>query len=86
MNGTDETWKNESTMWLLYNMHDAEQRFEYRVNSIDINDQLQKRIMDQALRELLLMQASDWHFSLQRIKLRIMQKRDSCSIMNVLQH
>ena len=62
MNGTDETWKNESTMWLLDIMHDAEQRFEERVNSIDINDQLQKRIMDQALRELLLMQASDWPF------------------------
>ena len=62
MNGTDETWKNESTMWLLDNMHDAEQRFEDSVNSIDINDQLQKRIMDQALRELLLMQASDWPF------------------------
>jgi 1,4-alpha-glucan branching enzyme len=62
MNGTDETWKNESTRWLLDNMHDAEQRFENRVNSIDTNDQLEKRIMDQAGRELLLMQASDWPF------------------------
>ena len=62
MNGTDETWKNASTMWLLDNIHDAEQRFEDRVHSIDINDQLEKRIMDQALRELLLMQASDWPF------------------------
>ena len=62
MNGTDETWKNESTMWLLDIIHNAEQHFEERVNSIDINDQLQKRIMDQALRELLLMQASDWPF------------------------
>ena len=62
MNGTDETWSNESTMWLLDKMHDAEQHFEDRVNCIDINTQLQKRIMDQALRELLLLQASDWPF------------------------
>ena len=82
MNGTDETWKNESTMWLLDNVHDAEQRFEESVNSIDINDQLQKRIMDQALRELLLMQASDWPFLITKnqasdyAKVRFMQHHD----------
>jgi len=82
MNGTDETWKNESTMWLLDIIHDAEQRFEDRVNSIDINDQLQKRIMDQALRELLLMQASDWPFLITKnqasdyAKVRFMEHHD----------
>lgn len=62
MNGTDETWKNETTMWLLDKMHDAEQHFEDRLKSIDLHDLLQKRILDQALRELLLLQASDWPF------------------------
>ena len=82
MNGTDETWKNASTMWLLDNIHDAEQRFEDRVHSIDINDQLEKRIMDQALRELLLMQASDWPFLITKnqasdyAKERFMQHQD----------
>ncbi len=62
MNGTDETWRNDETKWLLDKMHKAEQLFEHRMQSIDLHDQLQIRIMNQALKELLLMQASDWPF------------------------
>jgi 1,4-alpha-glucan branching enzyme len=62
VNGTDETWKNEQTSWLLEEMHASERIFESALHTCDRNDALQVRILNQALRELLLLQASDWPF------------------------
>lgn len=62
MNGTDETWRNEHTSWLLSKMHEAERQFESALSTCMLDDILQVRILNQALRELLLLQASDWPF------------------------
>ena len=66
LHGNDETWNNPKTMQILTSMHQAEMMFGERKSRIDSNDSLQVRIMNQALRELLLLEASDWPFLISR--------------------
>ncbi len=66
VNGTDETWRNEQTTWLLRKIHESEQMFESAIQTCLLEDAMQVRILNQALRELLLMQASDWPFLITR--------------------
>jgi 1,4-alpha-glucan branching enzyme len=62
INGTDETWNNIANAWMLNCIHEAEMQFSERIVSLNAGNDVQMRILNQALRELLLMQASDWPF------------------------
>jgi len=62
LHGNDETWNNPKTSRLLENMHQVELQFIERKANINENDTMQVRIMNQALREIVLLQASDWPF------------------------
>ncbi len=63
-NNTHEVWINESTKWTWEQIYNSELRFSQILSNINIDDlnRLEERILKQALRELLLMQASDWQF------------------------
>jgi 1,4-alpha-glucan branching enzyme len=59
-----DVWSNESTKWVW----EANYNDEFRLNNImekypiQTQSPLQKRILTQALRELMLLQSSDWPF------------------------
>lgn len=61
-----QVWLNDDTKWMWPIIHDAEKTMENLVkanhsNGADSNN-LSKRALDQAARELLLLQSSDWPF------------------------
>jgi 1,4-alpha-glucan branching enzyme len=63
-NGNHGVWMNDGTKWTWEMIYEAEYRFDellkkYPLESMD--DQL-RRICTQAMRELLLLQSSDWQF------------------------
>lgn len=62
--GNHNVWMNEHTEWTWYLIYDAEKRFRELMNSCyvkKINKKL-RRLLTQALKELLLLQSSDWQF------------------------
>lgn len=64
--GYSEYWLNESNEWIYPLLHKAGEEMERLVNDLKglkVND-LQRRALNQALRSLLLAQASDWPFIL----------------------
>jgi 1,4-alpha-glucan branching enzyme len=63
-NNTHEVWINEQTKWTWEQIYNCELRFSKIMEKADLENinQLEHRILKQALRELLLMQASDWQF------------------------
>lgn len=65
--GAWEVWLNKETEWMWEKIHKAESDFraclEKHLQKIDKgSDDLQKRALKQAARELLLVQSSDWPF------------------------
>jgi 1,4-alpha-glucan branching enzyme len=61
--GRHEVWLNEATRWTWGPVHAAEARFERLVGSgAGQSEPLFDRLMRQAGRELLLLEASDWQF------------------------
>ena len=60
--GNHFTWLNHETEWMWPIIHAAENRMETLVQSNpDVND-ARARVLNQAARELLLLQSSDWPF------------------------
>jgi 1,4-alpha-glucan branching enzyme len=60
--GNDFTWKNVETEWMWPIIHDAEMRMESLVATYPDADGDRRQALDQAARELLLLQSSDWPF------------------------
>lgn len=62
--GHHEVWINKDTQWTWQLMYDCESRFDKLMGEKSVADltDLEHRILLQALRELLLLQASDWQF------------------------
>lgn len=63
-NGYYKVWINEGNSWMYPFQHDAERRMtELADRFIDPTDE-QRKMLDQAARELLLAQSSDWAFQI----------------------
>lgn len=60
--GTHFTWMNVDTQWMWEPIHNAELRMEELVASNPDANGEQKELLNQAARELLLLQSSDWPF------------------------
>lgn len=56
-------WQNHQTEWMWTIIHSAEYRMEALAkNNINESDPLKLRVLNQAARELVLLQSSDWPF------------------------
>ena len=62
--GYNEYWLNESNHWIYRHLHAATERMEELARRFPRPGDLQRRALNQAARELLLAQASDWAFIL----------------------
>ena len=60
--GNHFTWNNVDTKWMWKPIHEAERRMEALVALHPDADDKKKEVLDQAARELLLLQSSDWPF------------------------
>lgn len=60
--GNHFTWMNVDTEWMWEPIHAAERRMEALVAAYPDADGVRKDVLDQAARELLLLQSSDWPF------------------------
>jgi 1,4-alpha-glucan branching enzyme len=60
--GTHFVWNNADTQWMWPIVHHAEQRMESAVEEHPAARGAKRAVLDQAARELLLLQASDWPF------------------------
>ncbi len=62
MGGNHWTWDNHDTHWMWGPIHSAEARMEALVRRFPQPTPDEKAVLNQAARELLLLQASDWPF------------------------
>ncbi len=62
MGGTHFTWDNNETHWMWRPIYDAERRMERLVASHPNPDERTHGVLQQAARELLLLESSDWPF------------------------
>jgi 1,4-alpha-glucan branching enzyme len=62
MGGTHFTWDNQDTHWIWPQIHEAEARMERLVARHPAADGAALDVLNQAARELLLLQSSDWPF------------------------
>lgn len=60
--GTHFTWDNAETHWLWAPIHEAERRMEALVAANPHPDEITAGVLQQAARELLLLESSDWPF------------------------
>ena len=60
--GTHFTWNNGETGWMWQPIHEAEQRMETLVANFQEPTDDEEYVLNQAARELLLLQSSDWQF------------------------
>jgi len=60
--GSHWTWENPDTQWVWRAIHRSEHRMEQLVEAFPVADEATTLALDQAARELLLLQASDWPF------------------------
>jgi 1,4-alpha-glucan branching enzyme len=62
--GTHFTWDNNETHWMWAPIHDAEKQMERLANNYQdrYDDDLIRGVLNQAARELLLLESSDWPF------------------------
>ncbi len=70
--GGHQVWLNAETRWTWEHVHDAESRFERLVRDAvgRPSDALLDRLLSQAGRELLLLEASDWQFLITTVAAR----------------
>ena len=59
--GFHEYWLNETNAWIYPHLHKAEERMIELANR-EAKDELEEKALNQAARELLLAQSSDWAF------------------------
>ncbi|MFN3270370.1 MAG: 1,4-alpha-glucan branching protein domain-containing protein, partial [Candidatus Kapaibacteriota bacterium] len=64
VNNNHDVWSNPETLWTWEAIYNDEKRFNELIEIVKNrrNNELIVRIMTQALRELLLVQSSDWQF------------------------
>ncbi len=62
MGGNHWTWDNHDTHWMWAPIHAAEARMEALVAKFPLPSPGEKAVLNQAARELLLLQSSDWPF------------------------
>ena len=62
MGGNHFTWDNADTHWMWPTIHEAEARMERLVARYPQADGTAREVLDQAARELLLLESSDWPF------------------------
>ncbi|MBN1808035.1 MAG: DUF1957 domain-containing protein [Planctomycetes bacterium] len=60
--GYFETWVNDETGWIYRHLHTAERRMKELASRLPHPDAFTRRALNQAARELVLMQSSDWPF------------------------
>jgi len=62
--GTHFTWDNNDTHWMWKPIHEAERRMEHLANAYKdrYDDEAYRGVLNQAARELLLLESSDWPF------------------------
>ena len=63
-NNNHDVWSNDQTTWTWVAIYDDENRMRglYEKFPLDSMPEMLRRIMTQALREMMLLQASDWQF------------------------
>lgn len=63
-NGNHDVWINPQTKWTWEKIYDAECTFSQLMDTYhkDNRSKIQERLLLQAMRELMLMQSSDWQF------------------------
>jgi len=59
--GFHEYWLNETNAWIYPHLHKGTERM-IELSHHEAEDELQERALNQAARELLLAQSSDWAF------------------------
>ncbi len=64
--GYNRVWINEKNHWLYRHQHRAEQQMLRLAHHFSNPAPIQERLLNQAARELLLLQSSDWAFMLSR--------------------
>jgi 1,4-alpha-glucan branching enzyme len=64
--GYNRVWINEKNHWLYRHQHWAEQQMLRLAHHFSNPTPIQERLLNQAARELLLLQSSDWAFMLSR--------------------
>ncbi|MER3468215.1 MAG: hypothetical protein C4312_06825 [Thermoflexus sp.] len=62
LGGGHWTWDNPETHWMWGPIHEAEARMERLAARHREADEATRRVLNQAARELLLLQSSDWPF------------------------
>lgn len=60
--GNHFVWDNADTRWMWPIIHEAEHRMAEVVTAVPEADDIQSQVLNQAARELLLLQSSDWPF------------------------
>ncbi len=60
--GYAEVWLNGTNHWIYRHLHKAIERMQQLAQIFSATNGVRKRALNQAVRELLLMQASDWAF------------------------
>ena len=63
-NGYYKVWLNEATAWMYPYQHDAEARMTHLANHFQTPNEIERRVLNQLARELLLAQSSDWAFQI----------------------
>jgi len=63
-NGYYKVWLNENNSWMYPYQHDAESRMTELANKYNAPDEIERRVLNQLARELLLAQSSDWAFQI----------------------
>jgi 1,4-alpha-glucan branching enzyme len=61
-NGYNEVWLNSSNDWIYKHLHKGAERMTELANENRIAEGIKKEALNQAARELLLAQSSDWAF------------------------
>jgi 1,4-alpha-glucan branching enzyme len=63
-NNNHDVWMNEENKWTWENIYNDENCFNHLISNVNISelDVLAKRLLTQALRELMLLHSSDWQF------------------------
>ena len=63
-NGYYKVWLNEKNSWMYPYQHDAERKMTEFADRFNEPNEIQKRVLNQLARELLLAQSSDWAFQI----------------------
>ncbi|CAN5322819.1 DUF1957 domain-containing protein [soil metagenome] len=63
-NGYYKVWLNEKNSWMYPYQHDAERKMTELANCFEDPNEMERRVLNQLARELLLAESSDWAFQI----------------------